>query len=223
MRPYTRSLERGGRGGDLKPGAKCGCLAVYLAMSSARDVAAFFPLHSLGDALKFFRAQVGEAASDPDLALLSIVTGCLEHQWTAAKNAPVAVLPPPPTESALTPSSSSSSSPSVPNACEMRVEPPLEWHVVDTLCAKFAGIIEGFCDPNLLQAARNAPDSGPAVRPLVKHVADIVWNTLSKSQYKDRPHLQSVYSYLTGRARAYNFNLLRSALYIHRKFQSNSL
>jgi hypothetical protein len=29
-------------------------------------------------------------------------------------------------------------------------------------------------------------------------VADIIWNTLSKSHYKDKPHLQSIYSYLTG-------------------------
>ena len=35
-------------------------------------------------------------------------------------------------------------------------------------------------------------------RKLIKHVADIVWNTLTKSQYKDRPHLHSIYSYLTG-------------------------
>ena len=35
-------------------------------------------------------------------------------------------------------------------------------------------------------------------RKLIKHIADIVWNTLTKSQYKDRPHLQSIYSYLTG-------------------------
>ena len=59
-------------------------------------------------------------------------------------------------------------------------------------------IIEGFCDPVLLAAARNAPGDGVAVRPLVKHVADIVWNTLTKGQYKDRPHIQSIYSYLTG-------------------------
>ena len=59
-------------------------------------------------------------------------------------------------------------------------------------------IIEGFCDPALLAAARNAPGDGVAVRPLVKHVADIVWNTLTKGQYKDRPHIQSIYSYLTG-------------------------
>ena len=62
----------------------------------------------------------------------------------------------------------------------------------------FRSIIEGFCDPVLLATARNAPADGAAVRPLVKHVADIVWNTLTKGQYKDRPHIQSIYSYLTG-------------------------
>lgn len=154
--------------------------------------ASFFPLATLSDVANFFSAQLD--ATDPDLALLSIVIGALEHQWTATKNAPVIAEPSSTTASA---SSSSSSTPSH-SPCDMKVDPPLEWHVVDALQTKFASIIEGFCDPALLAAARNEPDSGFAVRPLVKHVADIVWNTLSKSQYKDRPHLQSIYSYLTG-------------------------
>ena len=41
-------------------------------------------------------------------------------------------------------------------------------------------------------------ESSYATRSLVKRVSDIVWNTLAKSQYKDRAHLQSLYSYLTG-------------------------
>ena len=47
-----------------------------------------------------------------------------------------------------------------------------------------------------------------ASRALVKRVSDIVWNTLSKSHYKDRAHLQSIYSYLTGSAWKYISNLL---------------
>ena len=44
----------------------------------------------------------------------------------------------------------------------------------------------------------NDDESFEKVRKLIKHVADIIWNTLSKSHYKDKPHLQSIYSYLTG-------------------------
>ena len=66
------------------------------------------------------------------------------------------------------------------------------------MTAKFEGIVRGYCDGDLLSAARSEAAEAGAVRALVKHVADIIWNTLSKSHYKDRPHLQSLYSYLTG-------------------------
>ena len=58
--------------------------------------------------------------------------------------------------------------------------------------AKFQSIIKGYCDLSLFREGEFA------TRSLVKRVSDIVWNTLSKSQYKDRAHLQSLYSYLTG-------------------------
>lgn len=77
----------------------------------------------------------------------------------------------------------------------LKIDPPLEWQLIEALVAKFESIIKSYCDTNLLQNALNNPGD---VRALIKHVADIVWNTLSKSHYKDRPHLQSIYSYLTG-------------------------
>ena len=62
-------------------------------MASPSDL---FPLNTLADVEKFFAAQMDscsdeEAASspDPDLGLLSIVVGALEHTWTSSKNAPV--------------------------------------------------------------------------------------------------------------------------------------
>ncbi len=85
----------------------------------------------------------------------------------------------------------------------MALEPPLDWSTVDSLFKKFDGIIRGFCDVDLLSDARKSTsnvdqESFDKVRKLIKHVADIIWNTLSKSHYKDKPHLQSIYSYLTG-------------------------
>ena len=38
-----------------------------------------------------------------------------------------------------------------------------------------------------------------ATREQVKKVSDIVWNTLTRSYYKDRAHLQSIFSYLNGK------------------------
>ena len=93
------------------------------------------------------------------------------------------------------------------------IEPVLYWDLVHALYQKFESIIKSCCDVNILQAARSDKHSdqcerAKSIRSLIKHVADIVWNTLSKSQYKDRPHLQSIYSYLTGMLRFF-FTLLR--------------
>ena len=87
------------------------------------------------------------------------------------------------------------------NPCAISIDPKVEWHLIEALYAKFEGIIKGFCDPVLLKAALESEEKDSEhVRKLIKHVADIIWNTLSKSHYKDRPHLQSIYSYLTGNA-----------------------
>ena len=75
----------------------------------------------------------------------------------------------------------------------LRIEPVVELHIVEALYAKFQAIIRGYCDISLYQDT----DSKFASRGLIKRVSDIVWNTLAKSQYKDRAHLQTIYSYLT--------------------------
>ena len=74
----------------------------------------------------------------------------------------------------------------------LRLDPPVELHIVEALCAKFESVIKGYCDLSLFKEGQFA------TRSLVKRVSDIIWNTLSKAQYKDRAHLQSIYSYLTG-------------------------
>lgn len=38
----------------------------------------------------------------------------------------------------------------------------------------------------------------PATREMVTGIADLVWSCLSKSYFKDRPHIQNLYSFLTG-------------------------
>ena len=93
----------------------------------------------------------------------------------------------------------------------LQLEPRVELHIVEALCAKFHSVIKGYCDLSLFRwgKRRNISSdltilwcrdgkSSYATRSLVKRVSDIVWNTLAKSQYKDRAHLQSLYSYLTG-------------------------
>ena len=76
----------------------------------------------------------------------------------------------------------------------LRIEPPVELHIVEALYAKFEAVVRGYCDLSLFMEEGKKGAS----RALIKRVSDIIWNTLTKSQYKDRAHLQSIYSYLTG-------------------------
>merc|ERR1719158_1823833 len=82
--------------------------------------------------------------------------------------------------------------PEVADVENLRLDPPVELHIVEALCSKFESVIKGYCDLSLFKEGQFA------TRSLVKRVSDIIWNTLSKAQYKDRAHLQSIYSYLTG-------------------------
>ncbi|XP_059095385.1 menin-like isoform X2 [Tigriopus californicus] len=143
-----------------------------------------FPLRTVGQVRQWVEAQL--ATPEPDLALLSIVVGQLEHQWTAGK-----VGSGPAAESTVGLGGAGAAS-------GLTIEPPLTWPLIEASVAKFESIIRSYCDSLVLSAALSAPENVSAIRALIKHVADIIWNTLSKSHYKDRPHLQSIYSYLTG-------------------------
>ena len=167
---------------------------VVIMSSSLSELECFFPLRNIDEVNKLFREEIKKR--DPDLAMLSIIIGALEHQFTQGKNATASVLGIT-GNAAMAPSSSSSeaaSTASMTSPCQLLVEPPLSWSMVEALKAKFESVVAGFCDSVLLRDGLE----GGQIRPLVKHVADIVWNTLTKSHYKDRPHLQSIYSYLTG-------------------------
>ena len=83
-------------------------------------------------------------------------------------------------------------------SANFKIEPQIDWHVVEALYAKFDAVFTNYCEVSLLEKAQKIDAENYDVRRLIKHVADIIWNTLSKAQYKDRPHLQSIYSYLTG-------------------------
>ncbi|KAL1122304.1 hypothetical protein AAG570_003709 [Ranatra chinensis] len=69
--------------------------------------------------------------------------------------------------------------------------PPLQYHIVEALYKKFRSIIKGSVDLTLYETKF-------ATRELIKRVSDVVWNSLTRSYYKDRAHLQSLFSYLTG-------------------------
>lgn len=68
--------------------------------------------------------------------------------------------------------------------------PAVDLQVAEGLRAKFHAVVKGAVDLSLY-------DGKYATRELVKKVSDVIWNSLTRSYYKDRAHLQSLYSYLT--------------------------
>ncbi|XP_048517203.1 menin isoform X1 [Dendroctonus ponderosae] len=136
-------------------------------MAGFRDLdKALFPIKHISAVVKLFRNQL-EDTNEPDLALLSIVTGLIENQLTSRSNAGQLIDSP-----------------------EITVLPRFELETVENLYRKFKIVITGSVEPNKAKTY--------ATRDLVKRVSDVIWNSLTRSYYKDRAHLQSLYSYLTG-------------------------
>ncbi|XP_044748375.1 menin [Coccinella septempunctata] len=138
-------------------------------MAGFREIdKAIFPIKNVPSVVRLFKSQL-EGPGEPDLALLSIVVGTIENSLTCRSNISFQI-----------------SEPVEPSSL-----PILELHVIEEMYKKFHAIIKGAID------LKNY--SKPfATRDLVKKVSDIIWNSLTRSYYKDRPHLQSLYSYLNG-------------------------
>jgi len=148
-----------------------------------------FPLATIGSVVQLFRYELTHSDHDPDIVLLSIVAGCIENSMTSPRTGTVSE-----DGNILCASVTDFEEPEVADVENLRIEPVVELHIVEALYAKFEAVIRGYCDLSLFQEE----DGKGASRALIKRVSDIIWNTLTKSQYKDRAHLQSIYSYLTG-------------------------
>ncbi|XP_057668946.1 menin [Diorhabda carinulata] len=109
-----------------------------------------------------------ESPSEPDLALLSIVAGVIENCLTSRSNTALQISEP----------------------VEQNNLPILELKTVEILYNKFRSIMFNAIEQNKSKSF--------ATRDLVKKVSDVIWNSLTRSYYKDRAHLQSLYSYLSG-------------------------
>lgn len=68
--------------------------------------------------------------------------------------------------------------------------PSLDKDTFDALGGKFQALVQKDLNANKEQK--------PATREFVVDVADLVWSCLSKSYFKDKPHIQNLYSFLTG-------------------------
>lgn len=129
-----------------------------------------FPLQDIPSIVRLFKQQL-ESTHEPDLAFLSIVVGAVENSLTCNRT--------------LTGQKETDT------FSETKL-PPVEYHIAEALYSKFHAIIKGAVDLSLYNSSKFA------TRELVKRVSDVIWNSLTRSYYKDRAHLQSLYSYLTG-------------------------
>lgn len=139
-------------------------------MAGFRDVdRALFPIKNVTSVVEIFKNQL-ESGSEPDLALLSIIVGAVENSLTCNRpNAGLQLYEP----------------------LEATSLPALEYNIAEPLYLKFHNLIKSAVDLSFY-------DGKYATRELVKKVSDVVWNSLTRSYYKDRAHLQSLFSYLTG-------------------------
>ncbi len=129
-----------------------------------------FPLKCLKDVVHLFRDHVDDN-EEPDLTLLSILLGAVESYLTINRTV---------------------SGRSEGGGSRSAAFPVLPLATVEALYERFVAHVKGSVD--LTQF-----DSKYATREFVKKVSDVVWNALVRSYHKDKAHLQSLYSYLTGR------------------------
>lgn len=138
-----------------------------------------FPLRGIDGVVQLFRAELQKA--EPDLALLSLVLGFVEHFLAVNRVIPVNV--PGVRFEPLEPDR--------PTSCF----PTVELGTISALYERFTAQIRGAVDLSLFRRASAASGSD---RELVKKVSDVIWNSLSRSYFKDRAHIQSLFSLITG-------------------------
>lgn len=137
-------------------------------MTGITDYKHYFPIDSIQKVCVLFEEQL-RSDKEADLALFSIIVGAVENNLTNVKN----------TDKDVNLAS---------NNLKFR---SVDWEEVLNLHDRFVSLIRSGVDNKLLNGAY-------ATRELIKRVADVVWNSLTRSYYKDRAHLQSIYSFLTG-------------------------
>uniref|UniRef100_A0A8B9DND0 Menin n=1 Tax=Anser cygnoides TaxID=8845 RepID=A0A8B9DND0_ANSCY len=140
---------------------------------------ALFPLRSVGAVVRLFEAELRQP--EPDLVLLSLVLGFVEHFLAVNRVLPTNV-----------PGLSFEARPG-PEPHTLAYFPVAELSIVAALYARFTAQIRGAVDLSLYPR----PD-GFSSRELVRKVADVIWNSLSRSYFKDRAHIQSLFSFITG-------------------------
>ncbi|RWS26757.1 menin-like protein [Leptotrombidium deliense] len=168
----------------------------------------FFPLNNFDSVLKLFEFEL-DSFEIPNFTFLSLVLGFIEDIFTAKKSNTsrihsdtwlrylsgvkntnfIKVHRVYSSVAQKCPNSSPQSSSKGEKESEIRF-PAIEWSAVEELYNKFVNKIRtGFVNNN---------NERTATKEIIKKVSDIIWSTLTKNYYKDKPHLQTLYSYSTG-------------------------
>lgn len=186
------------------------------------DLAKLFPLKSTTDVVRFFRQHL-ESDTEPDLTLLSIITGTIENTLTSKCVATTITVPAAasavdcanqtnPHGGGTQTTSNSTVGGGGASPIELSNFPIVHLDAVQELYKKFKTILSTVDGPansgsstkqhgkQKAAGATVAAAAGAqyASREIIKKVSDVIWNSLIRSTYKDRAHLQSLYSYLAG-------------------------
>lgn len=142
-------------------------------MMDINKIKDLFPLVSFESVISLFKSQLESKEKDPDLSLLSISLGFIENVLCKENH-------------------------------NRSTFPVLDFATVEGLYKKFKSIVAiaevAFQTPPAHKSKKKDENHEPkvATREKIKKISDQIWNSLLRSSYKDRAHLQSVYSYLTG-------------------------
>lgn len=130
-----------------------------------------FPLRAVQDVINLFKIQLEK--SEPDLTILSIVAGFIEISLTTA-------------------SGSNAHDGVEPSDDEEKLSqfPVVTLEFIDELYKKFQTVLSTVEKPKSVK--------GYANRNVIKKISDLVYYSLFRSTLRDKPHLNSLYSYLSG-------------------------
>ncbi|XP_033121374.1 menin-like, partial [Anneissia japonica] len=138
------------------------------------DAKRLFPLQDIQAVVKLFRSELTTDDHEPNLAMLSLIAGIVENALTSNR---------------------ANNTVMMGGVDESRtletIFPVIQLSYVEAFLAKFESQIKGSVD-------LSEHKSQFATRDMVKKISDVVWSSLSRGHYKDKAHLQTIFSYLTG-------------------------
>ncbi|CAK8678313.1 unnamed protein product [Clavelina lepadiformis] len=161
----------------------------------------YFPVNTQQSFLDLVTSHISyhkDEDGEPNLVFLSILFGYLEHELTVCRLSTSDNSSEP--ENDATKISIDASKNSSLTSDEERANdtnfPTLELDIVEGLYEQFTLMIKSQIDRSLIELTTR---SGYATKLLCKRVSDVIWNGLLPSYHKDKAHIQSLFSYLTGR------------------------